>query len=136
MIANWHHKYQPSTENSKHHYYETFKKQAIELLIDAGAEINITIDLDDSHDYYHCLPYKLQDDKWVPLNPSTPLLLAVGYGEKEIVKLLLDHGANPYATSNGKTALDIANTNAIVDNPAIHEPAREIATLLVDAQKR
>jgi hypothetical protein len=117
-------------------YYELFKYKALKLLVDAGADVNITIMLDVRHGYYGLLPRDVQHNQLVAINPSTPLLLAVGYGEKGIVQFLLDHGANPYAQSNGRTALDIAQTNAINHHQFIYAPARDMIPMIAQAQEK
>jgi hypothetical protein len=61
---------------------------AIAALLDAGADPNAT-------------------DR----SGTTPLMMAAGYGDTAIVKILLAHNANPrIATNDGLTALDLARS--------------------------
>jgi len=82
------------------------QKEIVVLLINAGADVNAANRVDD-------IPadFRARNSKWAEANPSgmTPLMFAVKSGDKEIVGMLLDAGADvSLRDDNGRTAMDIA----------------------------
>jgi ankyrin repeat protein len=121
MLAPWKHTYGSD--------YESYKSEAIKLLIAAGADVNVTI--------------KCIDNGRPEL--STPLIEATLAEEQNIVDLLVQANANPFAQKNGKTALALAEQkrkNSILkagdpevlyrENPSL----RHICKILLAAQKK
>lgn len=71
----------------------------IEALLDAGADVHTQI-LDK-------VPHRGSFDmRWTELDGGTPFLRAAWNGDIEVMRLLLEHGADPYVkTAKGETAL-------------------------------
>lgn len=94
--------------------------EAISLLVKSGADPNTTSGVNDWTVLMHAI-HKDQPRAVLALVNSganvnlagghgdTPLIMAAGYGYTDIVRILLDHGANAHATlPNGENALDRA----------------------------
>ena len=94
--------------------------ESISLLVKNGADPNTTWGVNDWTPLMHAI-HKDQPRAVIALlngganvnlaggRGGTPLAMAAGYGYTEIVRLLLDHGANAHAVlPNGENALDAA----------------------------
>ena len=65
---------------------------------------------------YRADPNKFTNQEMI----NSPFILSASYGDTEIVKLLLDNGADPYIIKDGKTVIEIITDNAIENgNPEI-----------------
>ncbi|MGI9075405.1 MAG: ankyrin repeat domain-containing protein [Bryobacteraceae bacterium] len=98
------------------------QSEVIPVLVQSGADPNSTSGVNDWTVLMHAI-HKDQPRAVLALVNSganvnlpgghgdTPLIMAAGYGYTEIVRILLEHGANAHATlPNGENALDRAIT--------------------------
>ena len=99
---------------------------AIDLLIKSGADPNTRLGVNDWPILMHAIhknqPHAVSallnsgaDVNVTGRNGETPLMMAAGYGYTDIVRILLDHHADPRVSmSNGENVLDFA-TSGVTD---------------------